>query len=77
MTVEYIVLGVVLILMGVGQVYFRHFARGAGAEGAERRQAPNRRGQTGGRIWQGWTAILGFLGVAMGIALLVLGVLGR
>jgi hypothetical protein len=76
MTVEYIVLGVILILMGVGQIYFRHFGGDSGPEGAGRRQAPSRRGQTGGRIWQGWTAILGFLGVAMGIALLVLGVLG-
>lgn len=77
MTVEYIVLGVVVILMGVGQIYFRHFAGGDDPEAAERRQVPTRRGTPGGRIWQGWTAVLGFIGIALGIVLVVLGVLGR
>jgi hypothetical protein len=30
-----------------------------------------------GRTWEAWTAILGFLGVALGIALVVLGALGK
>jgi hypothetical protein len=76
MTVEYIVLGVILILMGSGQIYFRHFAGGDDAEAAGRRSASGR-GVRSGRVWESWTAILGFLGVAMGIALVVLGVLGR
>ena len=76
MTVEYIVLGVILILMGAGQIYFRHFAGGDDAEAAGRRAASGR-GVRSGRVWEGWTAILGFLGLAMGIALVVLGVLGR
>jgi hypothetical protein len=76
MTVEYIVLGVILILMGVGQIYLRHFA--GGDEAAEgRRQVPSRRGVRSGRVWESWTAILGFLGLALGIVLVVLGVLGR
>ena len=76
MTVEYIVLGVILILMGAGQIYLRHFS--GSDEGAEtRRQVPSRRGVRSGRIWEGWTAILGFLGLALGIALVVLGLLGR
>ena len=76
MTVEYIVLGVILILMGAGQIYLRHFSGGDDAEGAGGGQA-SRRGVRSGRVWEGWTAILGLLGVAMGIALVVLGVLGR
>ena len=74
MRVEYIVLGVILILMGAGQIYLRHFA---GSEDAESRPAPSRGKVRSGRVWEGWTAILGFLGLAMGIALVVLGVLGR
>ena len=76
MTVEYIVLGAILILMGVGQIHFRHFAGADDAEAAGRRPASGR-GVRSGRVWEGWTAILGFLGLAMGIALVVLGVLGR
>jgi hypothetical protein len=30
-----------------------------------------------GRAWEAWTAILGFLGVALGIVLVVMGVLGK
>jgi hypothetical protein len=76
MTVEYIVLGVVVVLMGIGQIYFRHFAKIDESEGGQR-QVPTKRGSAGGRIWQGWTAILGFLGIGLGIVLIVLGVLGR
>ena len=47
MTVEYLVLGVVVILVGIGQIYFRHFAGGDDAGAAERRQVPTRRGTAG------------------------------
>ncbi len=78
MTVEYIVLGVIVVLLGAGQIYFRHFAGGTDEGAAERRrEVPTRSGRPAGRLWQGWTAILGFIGIAMGIALIVLGVLGR
>ena len=77
MTVEYLVLGVVLLLMSAGQIYFRHFAGGDDPGAAERRQVPTRRGTPGSRAWQGWTAILGVIGVALGVVLIVLGVLGR
>ncbi len=77
MTVEYLILGIILILMGAGQIYLRHFAGDDEEQGGDRRQAASRRGLRSGRIWEGWTAILGFLGVALGIALVVLGVLGR
>jgi hypothetical protein len=75
--VEYIVLGVILILMGVGQIYLRHFAGTENSDSAGRHPVLTRRGVRGGRIWEGWTAILGFLGVGLGIVLVVLGVLGR
>ena len=77
MTVEYLVLGVILILMGAGQIYLRHFAGGDDAEAGARRQGASRRGVRSGRVWESWTAILGFIGLAMGIVLVVLGVLGR
>ena len=77
MTVEYIVLGVILILMGTGQIYLRHFGGNNDPQVQQRRQTASRRGVRSGRVWEGWTAILGFLGLAMGIVLVVLGVLGR
>lgn len=77
MTVEYLVLGVILILMGAGQIYLRHFGGGDDADAAARRQTASRRGVRSGRVWERWTGILGFLGLVMGIALVVLGVLGR
>jgi hypothetical protein len=76
-TVEYVVLGVILILMGAGQIYLRHSSGGDDAEAAARRQGASRRGVRSGRVWESWTAILGFIGLAMGIALVVLGMLGR
>ena len=45
MTVEYLVLGVVVLLMGVGQIYFRHFAGGDDPETPGRRQVPTRSGR--------------------------------
>ena len=78
MTVSYIVLGVVVMLVGVGQIYFRHFVGGRSPEAAEaRRQSPTRRGTVPGRVGQTWTGIVGFIGIALGMVLLVLGVLGH
>jgi hypothetical protein len=76
MTVEYVVLGAILIVMGAVQIWLRHFAGRAEGEG-QGRQVPSRRGVRSGRAWEGWTGILGFLALAMGVALVVLGVLGR
>ena len=78
MTVEYLVLGVVLICPGD-----RCRSTSATSPVAttrtqpERRQVPTRRGTSGGRVWQGWTAILGVVGIGLGIAFVVLGALGR
>jgi hypothetical protein len=30
-----------------------------------------------GRVWEGWTAIMGGVGIILGMVLIVLGVLGR
>jgi hypothetical protein len=89
MTVEYLVLGIVLILMGGVQVWLRH---GPGSK-EDRRQAkvelggeearrgvlpPSGGGRIrSGRVWEAWTALLGFVGMGLGIALVVMGVLGK
>ena len=97
MTVEYVVLGIVLVLMGVVQIWLRHGpgARDGGVEGpptdvaaetgsaearsSEARSAKSRSsgGIRSGRAWDAWTAVLGGIGVAVGIALIVVGALGR
>jgi hypothetical protein len=122
MTVELVVLGVVLIVMGVVQTWLRHGpgakalraqeeavadrraeyeaararlqarkgdaddletdedeeadadAGAASAEGRDGACVPTRR--RGGKAWTAWTAILGGVGIALGIVLIVLGVLG-
>jgi hypothetical protein len=77
-TVEYLVLGIILIVMGMVQIWLRH---GPGSKDLreERRHdgASSSGGLRGGRAWESWTAILGGVGVAVGIALVVLGALGR
>lgn len=84
MTVEYLVLGVILIIMGVAQAWLRH---GPGARrlreeeqrarGARPGQSVSRGGVRSGRAWEAWTAILGLVGIAVGVLLVVLGALGR
>jgi hypothetical protein len=86
MTVEYLVLGIVLILMGGVQIWLRHGpgakalrseeAAGAAKQGAAATgRSPG--GARSGRAWNAWTAILGGVGIAFGIVLVVLGALGR
>jgi hypothetical protein len=77
MTVEYLVLGIVLILMGIAQTWLRH---GPGARRLREEETPRRAsvgGLRAGRVWTGWTAILGGVGIVLGIVLVVLGALGR
>ena len=82
MRAEYLVLGIILILMGGVQIWLRHVLRpkpgddGPGAQGERARVAGAGRIRSG-RAWEAWTAILGFVGVAVGIALVVIGVLGE
>ncbi len=76
MTVEYMVLGVVLIVMGAVQAWLRHGPGAKELDDADRSE-PRSRGARSGRAWESWTAILGGVGIALGIVLVVLGVLGR
>jgi hypothetical protein len=79
------VLGALLIGMGGLQTWLRH---GPGAKAlreeqeglAKRRAAVEAAGKAdrrGRRAWSSWTAILGGVSAALGIALIVMGVLGR
>ncbi len=78
MTVGYLVLGIVVVLVGVSQIYFRYFSGGDNPEAAEeRRNVPTRSGRPAGPIGQAWGSISGIVGVILGILLIVLGVLGR
>ena len=101
MNVEYIVLGVILIIMGAVQTYLRHGPEGrklrAEQDALQKRRAEQaakaaasdpdiepgtlesdtRARKRSNKAWTGWTAILGGVGIAVGIALIILGVLGR
>jgi hypothetical protein len=91
MTVEYIVLGALLIAMGGIQTWLRHGPGGRALRAEqeelakrrldnaseEQRDAAARAAKRSGKVWSSWTAILGSVSIALGIALLVLGVLGR
>lgn len=83
MTVEYLILGIVLILMGGVQVWLRHGPgsredrRASDGQGGE--AAPSSAGGRvrSGQVWEAWTAILGIVGMGLGIALVVMGALGK
>jgi hypothetical protein len=92
MTIEYVVLGAILILMGVIQTWLRHGPEGRrlraeqarladrlvdAADADAQREAALKAAKRSGRAWNSWTAILGGVGIAFGIVLVVLGVLGR
>lgn len=93
MTPEYIVLGVLLIIMGGVQTWLRHgpgwrdldketadgTGAGAGPGGGRLPQVdvtPGGRLRSG-RRWNAWTAVMGGVGIVLGIVLVVMGVLGR
>jgi hypothetical protein len=83
MNAGYLVLGIVVMIMGVAQIWLRHGPGSADLkqERQERARQAAEAGQPAGstrnRAWEGWTAILGFVGVALGIVLIVLGALNR
>ena len=92
MTVEYIVLGAILIVMGVVQTWLRHGPEGRKLQVMQRELAERRleNAQPGAdhdaaakaekrsrKMWISWTAILGGVGIAFGVALIVLGLLGQ
>jgi len=90
MTVEYVVLGVVLIVMGGVQGWLRH-GPGARALRQEQERLQKRRLEAEGsdypslarsrlqtnKAWSAWTAVLGLVSIGLGIVLLVMGVMGR
>jgi hypothetical protein len=91
MTIEYVVLGAILIVMGAAQAWLRHGPEGRKlraeqdelvqrrmqnvAPGAEY-DAAARAAKRSGKAWSSWTAVLGPVCVVFGIALIVLGLLG-
>lgn len=93
MTLEYVVLGILLIVMGAIQAWLHH---GPGAKALEAldKDGPGglvekvlaaelagqrlaRDSSRGSRLWRGWTSIMGGVGIVLGIVLVFLGVLGR
>jgi hypothetical protein len=115
MTIEYVVLGALIMVMGVIQIWLRHGPEGrklraeqdavrerrlkeaevaraemeaeyedatSGDEAAaahERRkrfEADQKAFRRSNRLWTGWTAILGGVGIGLGIVLVILGILG-
>ena len=102
---EYVILGAVLMVMGVVQIWLRfgpwakqqraaeeavakrreEAARAAsvadeGAELGEESDLPEKRPvytERGSKLWTKWTAILGPLGIAFGLTLLILGLIGE
>lgn len=68
MTAEYLVLGIILVLMGGLQTWLRHSGTPPNAAG---------RGLRSGKVWNKWTAVQGPVAVVLGVVLVVLGVLGR
>ena len=73
MTKEYLILGVVVIGMGVGQIWLRH---GPGSKDLRPEPKPGADPRAG-RLWNAWTAVLAGIGIALAIVLVVLGILGR
>lgn len=78
MTVEYLILGAVLTVMGAVQVWLRHGPGSKDLDDENRSEEARSAGRIrSGRAWDAWTAALGGIGIAVGIALIVMGVLGR
>lgn len=92
MTIEYIVLGALLVIMGAAQTWLRNAPRFKRPDEAEEGESSERESKDwkpeempspfaprtrSGRGWSIWTAILGPIGLIFGIFLVVLGVLGK
>jgi uncharacterized membrane protein len=68
MTTEYLILGIIIVVMGGIQTWLR---RTSGETDAERK------GVRSGKTWNAWTIVLGPISVIIGIVLIVLGITGR
>lgn len=77
MTVEYVILGGVLLVMGAVQMWLRY---GTWAREEKKTEESGETGMVvrprGTKVWNTWTAILGPLGLVFGLVLVVLGALG-
>ncbi len=77
MMTEYVILGAVLLVMGAAQMWLRF-----GSWGKELKNAEEKREDgavimdRGAKLWNKWTAILGPLAMALGLALLIWGIVG-
>ncbi len=85
MTVEYVVLGILLIVAGALQAWLRHGPAGKAIR-AEQEVVAERRAKAGmasvadkrrGKIWSSWTAVLGGVSALLGVVLVVMGLMGR
>lgn len=86
MTIEYVVLGAVLIVMGAVQIWLRYGSwakeqreaqkEASDAPAEEPSEAARTAVERGTKVWNTWTAILGPLAIVFGIVLVVLGALG-
>lgn len=90
MTVEYLVLGILLIVMGAVQTWLRHGPGGRALRAEQERLRKQEaedgtyasRSLAGSRLqtnkaWSVWTAVLGAVSVLLGVVLVVMGALGR
>lgn len=77
-TVEYVVAGPMLILIGLTQIWIK---RGAARDEARRTAGTPAQEDTHASpkppLWDAWTRILGYVAVAMGAVVLVMGLLGK
>ncbi len=77
MMTEYVILGAVLVVMGAAQMWLRF---GSWAKELKKTEKTQEDGPVltdrGTRLWNKWTAILGPLGMALGLALLIWGIVG-
>ena len=78
MGIESLVLGTLLLIMGIIQIFLRHGPRIKNRK--KQNEQIDRNASTrsrGSRIWELWTYVLGYVGIVFGIVLLVLGFLGK
>jgi hypothetical protein len=91
MTIEYVVFGGILIVMGAMQIWLRHGPEGRklqveqkelsqrlleNAAPGSQHDAAARADKRRRRLWSSWTGVLGFIAIAFGIAMLVMGFIG-
>ena len=77
MMTEYVILGAVLIVLAGVQMWLRYGSWGKELKAAqEKKEDGPVVTDRGAKLWNKWTAILGPLGLALGLALLIWGLAG-